>query len=611
MPCQKHILFKKIIKRLENNKKTLQASYNRISLARIGTFLIAILLFLLYSHVKNIFFAGLGAIFLVLFTILLIIHSKLKIKIVRLTHWIAIKKSNRARVTLDWKNIPENNQGSLPNHPFAHDLDIIGNYSLYRLLDITFSSKGKKYLLNWLLYPDNNLSELYKRHNLVQELKPLSLFRDKLLLESSFLAQSTLNADTLLAHLREPVPHSLYKVLVMQIVLLFLTYSLFLGQLFFGIQPFWIITWLVYFLISLYFAFISAHLFNRALSIQIGMKRLKAIFSHIERRSFTGKEHLASLCDVFSHKSIRPSLYLKKITYICDALSIRAHFLVHLGINIVFPWDSVFSCLFEKVRSQLLTTLPVWLDRLGILEAASSLANFAYCNPHYALPEIFAHDNSTHEFYFKAEKIGHPLIPPTKRVANDFIITKSAPLAIITGSNMSGKSTFLRTIGINMVLAQAGAPICASMYQAAWFMINSCIRIEDSLTENVSYFYAEVKKLKFILDQVKKAKPYHLFALIDEIFKGTNNRERLIGSRFYIEALAAANCLALVTTHDLELTQIEKEIDGIKNYHFQETIKDNKMSFDFIICTGPATSTNALRIMNSEGLPIPHSFLRS
>jgi DNA mismatch repair ATPase MutS len=170
---------------------------------------------------------------------------------------------------------------------------------------------------------------------------------------------------------------------------------------------------------------------------------------------------------------------------------------------------------------------------------------------------------------------------------------------------MSGKSTFLRTVGINVCLAQAGAPVCASHFQWSWCRPACCIRVDDSLEAGLSFFYAEVKRLKSILDAAcDRAAPPVLF-LIDEIFKGTNNRERLIGSRAYIKAVADGNGFGLVSTHDLELTDLESEVPSLTNTHFQETVSAGALQFDYKLRPGPCPTTNALRIMELEGLPVP------
>jgi DNA mismatch repair ATPase MutS len=243
--------------------------------------------------------------------------------------------------------------------------------------------------------------------------------------------------------------------------------------------------------------------------------------------------------------------------------------------------------------------LPVWLDRLAEAEAASALATFAYLHPDYAWPT----PSST--VGVRSRGLGHPLIPSMTRVSNDIALEGLGTIHLITGSNMSGKSTFLRTIGINVCLAQAGAPVCASAFSWNWSRLACCIRINDSLDAGLSFFYAEVKRLKTILHATADWSSSPVLFLIDEIFKGTNNRERLIGSRSYIKALAAGNGYGLVSTHDLELTDLEHEIPSLINAHFQETVSNGALAFDYRLRAGSCPTTNALRIMELEGLPIP------
>jgi DNA mismatch repair ATPase MutS len=191
-----------------------------------------------------------------------------------------------------------------------------------------------------------------------------------------------------------------------------------------------------------------------------------------------------------------------------------------------------------------------------------------------------------------------------KKVVNDFAMHKAGEAVIITGSNMSGKSTFLRTLGINLCLAFAGGPVNAGTLQTCLFRIFTCIKVSDSVTGGYSYFYAEVKRLRALLSELERDSGYPLFFLIDEIFKGTNNRERLIGSQAYIQALVGKNCLGVISTHDLELVKLADISPEIKNYHFKEDVIDGQMVFDYILRPGPCPTTNALKIMQMEGLPI-------
>jgi len=249
----------------------------------------------------------------------------------------------------------------------------------------------------------------------------------------------------------------------------------------------------------------------------------------------------------------------------------------------------------------------VWFE----LEALNSLASFAYLNPEYILPEIVSCENQEDtNIPFRAGGLGHPLIPEEQKVVNDFAMNKLGEIDIITGSNMSGKSTFLETLGINLCLAYAGGPVNASLFKTHLFRVFTCIKISDSVTEGYSYFYAEVRRLRALLTAVEAGDKMPLYFLIDEIFRGTNNRERLIGSEAYIAALVGRNCLGVIATHDLELVKLANRFSEIRNYHFKEDVIDGQMIFNYILREGPSPTTNALKIMQMEGLPIDIKDLR-
>jgi len=238
------------------------------------------------------------------------------------------------------------------------------------------------------------------------------------------------------------------------------------------------------------------------------------------------------------------------------------------------------------------------------LEASISLANFAYLNPDYVFPEFISDWKDQDRSIFTARGLGHPLIPANRKICNDFSLGKSGETFIVTGSNMSGKSSFLKAIGVNLCLAYAGGPVNAGSFHSALFRVFTCIRINDSIVDGFSFFYAEVKRLKALLDALQRNHPYPLFFLIDEIFKGTNNRERLVGSRSYIQHLIGQNGAGLIATHDLELIKLADQFPNITNCHFREEVADGKMVFDYKLRPGPCPTTNALKIMQMEGLPV-------
>jgi DNA mismatch repair ATPase MutS len=239
--------------------------------------------------------------------------------------------------------------------------------------------------------------------------------------------------------------------------------------------------------------------------------------------------------------------------------------------------------------------LDVWYE----LEALCSLATFAYLNPEFVFPTIEP------GYIVSARQIGHPLIAADERICNDFALDTLGEVVIVTGSNMSGKSTFLRTLGVNLILAYAGGVVSAQELRVGLFRPFTCIKVSDSVVDGFSYLYAEVRRLKALLTALQDDENERpLFFLIDEIFRGTNNQERLIGSRSYIRALVGGNGVGLISTHDLELIKLADEFSQISNYHFREEVINGKMAFDYQLRTGPSPTTNALKIMKLEGLPV-------
>jgi len=263
-----------------------------------------------------------------------------------------------------------------------------------------------------------------------------------------------------------------------------------------------------------------------------------------------------------------------------------------------------FAHRLNHYKEAIKTDLPVWIDTWYELEALNALANFGYLHPDYVFPDVLPVTTPPAQAVLRACALGHPLLPQDGCVCNDFTFAHLGELALITGSNMSGKSTFLRTLGVNLCLAYAGAPVHASALQTVLLRLFTCIKVSDSVTDGISYFYAEVRRLKALLRALEAPEPIPLCFLIDEIFRGTNNRERLIGSRAYIHALTRGHGVGVISTHDLELVTLADTVASIRNYHFREEVRDGRMVFDYQLRPGPCPTTNALKIMQMEGLPV-------
>jgi len=511
-----------------------------------------------------------------------------------------------ARVKFDWSQLPFRRFSHTPDHPFVADLDILGQHSLHQLLDSATSIGGSNRLRDWLIEPNPDSDRITLRQQLVKELAPLRLYRDKLNLESAIIQKphSEIDEGEWIATWIEQNQASppLNVSLIISSGLLLFSYVLLILTFLVDFQQYWIFTFTIYIAIFVFSQLKLAPLFSEARTLEISLQKFRAVFRHIERFSYSHTPNLRKLCEPFMQSDDQPSSHIRRLAFIMTGASLRTNSLLWIFANILMPWDLWFGHRFTREKKTLSHHLPEWLDIWFELEGLSSLANYAALNPACVYPTI--EPASETGMLFAAQELGHPLIPDTERVCNEFAIERSNAINIITGSNMSGKSTFLRTIGINHVLTYAGGPVCASSFQTRWLRLFSCIQVADSIADGFSYFYAEVRRLRILLDELKRSSERPLLFLIDEIFRGTNNRERLIGSRSYIRELAKNTGIGLISTHDLELVHLDEEIDSIKNFHFREDIIDGAMSFDYVLHDGPCPTTNALKIMELEGLPI-------
>ncbi|MBO6524795.1 MAG: hypothetical protein JJ971_13270 [Balneolaceae bacterium] len=524
----------------------------------------------------------------------------------KVEHLRDIKKEHIARMDLDWDSIKyQPIDKETKNHPFANDLDILGKHSLHHLIDTSIYKASAEKLTEWFLSDSPNKDEITTRQQQVKELVPLNAFRDKLRVIGLFTAKHTLQKDwsieDMLIWLRLP------KKIGLKIPLLVLS-MLSAWNITFGILLLNGVLSPLPFVIGLivYLAFFKLNdqkivdLFDSSYQIEKILNQFKAILFHVEGFKTQKGSELEMLLTSFQAGDERPSQFIKKTQGLLNRAALKANRILHLVINFIVPWDFYYALRIEELKQELEPKLTNWLDTFYELEALNSLANFAMLNPEYTWPE-FEKDSDQ---VFSAKGLGHPLIPSQLRIANDFEVRKGKDLFLITGSNMAGKSTFLRTVGINLVLTYSGAPVCAKSFNTRFFRVFSSINITDSLDDGLSHFYTEVKRLRFLLDELLKKDELPLFFFVDEIYRGTNNRERYTGSAAFLKEVAGKNGVGLVSSHDLELADLESEIPELSNWHFVESIEEGKMNFEYKLRSGPCPSTNALEIMKMEGLPI-------
>jgi ABC-type multidrug transport system fused ATPase/permease subunit len=602
---------------LQKRLAILRGRSDRYSWLRLAIFLVGVaLIVLLFFLAGWLWGLILTVIVVIAFSIAVYYHRAVERSVTRHKLWLQIKKTQIARIQLDWEHLPavlpkgtSTTNTTNTTHPFETDLDLTGERSLHQLINTAISYEGSQRVRDWLLNTTPDLAVIRQRQTFVQELAPLSRFRNKLTMKSMLAARNAaehLEGKRLLSWLAQkgaakPMIATFWISCTLSLILItFIILNIF------GVLP--VGYWVVAFLLSLGWFLARREergdLFEDAYFLRDTFAQLSTVFEYLERYPYGKHEHLKKLCEpFFANQTQRPSTLLKKLSRLASAATLEKNQLFWLVVNALIPWDIYVAQQLNRYKKVIATLLPTWLDTWFELEALCSLANFAYLNPEYVIPSVAPSSTGNNATLFQTRGLGHPLIVAEKRVVNDFALHNVGEVIIITGSNMSGKSTFLRTMGINLCLAYAGAPVSARDFHCSLFKLYTCIKVSDSVTDGYSYFYAEVKRLKGLLTALQ-ADGLPLFFLIDEIFKGTNNRERLIGSRAYIRALVGQNCLGAISTHDLELVKIADELPDIHNYHFREEVVDGEMVFDYILRSGPCPTTNALKIMQMEGLPI-------
>lgn len=593
--------------RLKSRLTTLRAHSDRLAWARLliiglGTISSGLLGFYIARPLASLPML----ITLISFGITIYYHRQVQRAIRLFQANLELKQNQIARMQLDWANIPNYSQWQADyHHPFEADLDVHGPNSLMHLIDNTIFHESTHTLRSWLAHPIPDWAEIQTRQKIVSELIPLSLFRDKLIIKASVVSGSrkTWGARAVMQWLKnenEGEAQPLWRWVVGGFMLIGLNLLLYALAVTGVIPPIWQATVLIYFALLMARARTNGAIFNEAIQLQQTLQQLTTIFEQLEQFSYRRTPHLRALCQPFLSQTHRPTAGFNHLTQLVLAVSLRNNPLLWLTLNAIFPWDLWFAYRLNRHKQQIAPHAADWLARWFKLEALNSLANLAYLNPHYSLPNLLSADEPT---VFQAEQLGHPLLPDEAKVGNDFTVERVGSITLITGSNMAGKSTFLRTLGVNLILAYAGGPVNANSMQTRLFRLFSCIKVSDSVTSGVSYFYAEVKRLKWLLMELQQAHPLPLLFFIDEIFRGTNNRERFIGSTAYINALVGKNGVGFVSTHDLELAKLADKTDSITNYHFRDLIVDERMTFDYLIRLGACPTTNALKIMAIEGLP--------
>ncbi len=590
------------IDRLQRRISALKVLSNRVSWIRAGIFAGGLVISFAINFQVGVLAAWGALVAALLLFALVVLHHRY------LEHWIRtftimhdIHSDQLARMNLDWDALPQSAAlGSRGKKPLATDLDLTGPRSLHHLLDTTISRQGSQRLADWLTQTHPDPEQIRARQSIVRELMPRSRFRDRFRLAFRLVLQEQLEGENLLHWLAVEFPsRRLRWMLLAATLLVAANLALFALFLLADLPPFWLMTLLLYGALYFFNQTPVGTVLDAVVRMHTELDKFGAILKYLETSDLC-RGNLADLCAPFRDPRHSPSAQMRRIKLVTFSIGLRSNPLFGILLNLILPWDFLFAYLADHYRARVAQSFPMWTEICYRLDALIALANFGFLNPGYVFPEITPDAKPI----LCAEGLGHPLIPHDRQVCNDFLVDAPGEIAIITGSNMAGKSTFVKTVGINLCLAYAGAPVDATQFRSVPFRLHTCIHISDSIVDGFSYFYAEVKCLKRLLEELKSDNHSPLLYLIDEIFRGTNNRERLQGSRAYIRSLHGENAVGLLATHDLELASLAESSPKVHNYHFRDDVRDRKLVFDYKIQPGPCPTMNALKIMQMEGLPV-------
>ena len=516
-----------------------------------------------------------------LFSYLLFRHFKLQTKSKLNKALLEINKTELKVLNRDYFLLNEGNEFINPAHTFSYDIDLFGKGSFFQYCNRTITKEGRQKFVDLLL--SNNISNIKEKQLAIKELSQQPKWRQQF---------SALASLVKVEHPAKEIVnwiHNYKTVFPKFIVYLPKVFSV-ISLILIALLSFQIISeqlLLIWFLAGLgisgaYLKKVSK-LYDDASNAKDTFKQYHKLLNEIESISFTSKI-LKQKQQEIQTETQKASLIFAKFSKVLDSFDQRNNLIIAIlgngfflrdlqQVNNVEQWIESYK---EKVEN--------WFKVIAFFDAQNSLANFAFNHPTYVFPEIKSNTD-----VISSKNLGHPLLNKSQRIDNDFTI-KNQQFFIVTGANMAGKSTFLRTVSLAIVMGNIGLPVCAKEFKYAPIKLITSMRTSDSLADNESYFFSELKRLKFIVDQIKNEE---YFIILDEILKGTNSTDKAIGSKKYVEKLVNSNSTGIIATHDLSLCEIENDLSAVKNYYFDAEIINNELYFDYKLKNGICKNMNA------------------
>lgn len=575
-----------------NKKKSL---LGWLRLTGIAAIIAVVYLLLPYST-----WISLSAVILLLlvFIRLVVIDLANKSAINHVRYLVTINENELTAIANNYYHFKDGIEHIPKEHLYANDLDIFGHASVFQFVNRTTSEMGSGMLADWLLKPAE-ADTILKRQEAVKELSAQTNWRQELQgfgaaaqiqkattarLEKWFTGDYAFIKNKFLVLASYFVPLILLVVIGLNLADVIDNYSR------------------NYFLLaSAVFAFYIMRkvtpLHQQVSKMTDELEVLNRSIQLIENTDFKSA-YLRDLQQHFTHQQGKASVQIKLLKKILERLDLRFNFIVFIPLDILLQWDLQQAIALEKWKKRNQSIVLQWFAALAEFEAVSSFSTLSFNNPGWCFPALEAD-----HFFMEGKNIGHPLIKADKCVNNPISIEEAGKLMLVTGSNMAGKSTYLRSIGVNTVLALAGAPVCAEYFCLSPVQVVSSMRIADNLEESTSTFYAELKKLKTIIDKVNNNEK--VFILLDEILRGTNSLDRHTGSAALIKQLIKHHAACIIATHDVELAKMKDDYPAnIINYHFDVQVSNDELYFDYRLKEGICTSLNASILMKKIGIEL-------
>ena len=587
--------------RLEELKAQLKKLHQRKSSfawLRLGAIIAIFVGFYLLWSVGIVYVLIATVLLLFIFTRLLLADLKNQSQIEHTNRLIHINENEVKCLAGSYYDFDAGTEHIPKEHPYSNDLDIFGRASIFQYINRTTSEPGSKELSEYLKSAAS-IPVIKQRQKAIKELSAKNLWIQDL---QSFGKKNkiTFSTKNRLEHwMKEPPVFSKFKpwkwlryllpLIILSIIGLYIFDLVSATTLLLGLLIFLVIAYQL----NKYIAPVHEQLS----SVAKELSTLSLSISAIENEKFESPL-LRELQSVFIEKNKKVSDDIYKIKKILDKLDTRYNLVLALSLNPLLLWNLQQVLDLEKWKENRQDNFNLWFETLASFEALNSFGVLYFNQPQWGFPNVIPE-----YFSIEGKEIGHPLIPIDKRVDNFIDIPTNAELMLVTGSNMAGKSTYLRSIGVNVVLAMAGAPVCATEFKVSHVQVISSMRITDNLEESTSTFYAELKKLKIIIEKVNAGEK--VFILLDEILRGTNSLDRHTGSKALIKQLIKKKAAAIIATHDLELANLKEEFpENILNYHFDVQVSNDELYFDYLLKPGVCTSLNASILMKKIGIEL-------